>query len=158
MLQSLGRYYVRYINTAYQRTGSLWEGRYKSSLVDNERYLLTLYRYIELNPVRAAMVEHAGDYPWSGFQSNGLGKSIELITPHEGYLSLGTEDAVRRKAYCELFKGRMTDQVLSEIRDATNKGWVLGSDQFKRQVEQVVSRRVGVLGHGGDRRSKRFNS
>ena len=82
MMQSLGRYYVRYINTVYQRTGSLWEGRYKSTIVDNDRYLLTLYRYIELNPVRAAMVEHSGDYPWSGFHSNGLGKNIDLITPH----------------------------------------------------------------------------
>jgi putative transposase len=109
-----------------------------------------------LNPVRAEMVEHAGDYPWSGYRSNGLGKTIELITPHLSYLSLGLENTLRRKAYCELFKGRMTDQALSEIRDSTNKGWVLGSDKFKRQIKQVVNRRIEALGHGGDRKSKRF--
>jgi putative transposase len=70
--------------------------------------------------------------------------------------SLGLENTVRRKAYCELFKDRMTDQVLSEIRDSTYKGWVLGGDKFKRQIKQVVYRRIEVLGHGGNRKSKRF--
>jgi putative transposase len=85
MMQSLGRYYARYVNNTYKRTGTLWEGKYKSTLVDSERYLLTVYRYIELNPVRASMVETAGDYPWSSFQSNALGKYVELITPHALY-------------------------------------------------------------------------
>ena len=70
MMQALGRRYVYYINKNYQRSGTLWEGRYKASLIDNERYLLTCMRYIELNPVRAKMVEHPGEYPWSSYQAN----------------------------------------------------------------------------------------
>ena len=82
MMQSLGRYYVRYINQTYERTGTLWEGRYKSTLVDSDNYFLTVSRYIELNPVRAGMVAHPAEYPWSSYQCNALGKPIELITPH----------------------------------------------------------------------------
>ena len=89
MMQALGRLYVQYFNTTYDRTGTLWEGRYKSTLVDSERYLFTVYRYIELNPVRAGMVEHASDYPWSSYRFNAAGKAIELMTPHDEYKALG---------------------------------------------------------------------
>ena len=82
MMQSLGRYYVRYINQTYERTGTLWEGRYKSTLVDSDNYFLTVSRYIELNPVRAGMVAHPAEYPWSSYQYNVRGKAIELIMPH----------------------------------------------------------------------------
>ncbi len=81
-MQSLGRCYVRYINVKYKRTGTLWEGRYKSTIIQSEKYFLKLMRYIELNPVRAEMVEFADEYPWSSFQSNALGKRIKLISPH----------------------------------------------------------------------------
>lgn len=92
LMQSLGRYYVRYINKKYDRTGTLWEGRYKSTLIDSEAYLLTVSRYIELNPVRANMVEQPGEYPWSSFRANALGVPIKLITPHEIYLRLAKTD------------------------------------------------------------------
>jgi putative transposase len=82
MLQTLGCRYVQYYNHKYGRTGTLWEGRYKSTLVQTENYLLTVYRYIELNPVRAKMVDHASEYPWSSYRYNAVGLNIELVTPH----------------------------------------------------------------------------
>ena len=82
LMQSLGRYYVRYVNQTYHRSGTLWEGRYKSTLVNSEQYFLLVSRYIELNPVRAAMVNHPAEYPWSSFQGNALDKNIELLTSH----------------------------------------------------------------------------
>jgi len=156
MMQSLGRYYVRYVNTVYQRTGTLWEGRYKSTIVDTENYVLTVYRYIELNPVRAKMVDHAASYPWSSFQSNGVGKEIDLISPHTMYIALGKLGEERRAAYQEMFKGRMTEPTLSIIRDSTNKGWVLGEGAFKEQIAIAANRRLESLGKGGDRKSKYF--
>jgi len=90
VMQSLGRKYVQYFNHQYHRSGTLWEGRYKSTLLDSERYLLTCYRYIELNPVRACMVKHPTEYPWSSYGVNVRGDKSELVVPHELYLRLGT--------------------------------------------------------------------
>jgi len=154
MMQSLGRKYVRYFNLTYQRTGTLWEGRFKSSVVDSERYLLTLYRYIELNPVRAGMVSHASEYPWSSFQFNGAGRDVQLITPHAEYLKLGIDNGKRQKAYRQLFKGLMPDYQLQDIRDALQKEWVLGDDRFKRIIEEKIGVRRNR--HGGDRKSLEF--
>jgi len=158
MMQSLGRYYVRYVNHTYSRTGTLWEGRYKSTLVDNERYLLTVSRYIELNPVRANMVNHPCDYPWSSYQANGQGRHIQLLTPHEIYVALGKSAEQRQKAYRVLFRGSISDQVIKEIRDATNKGWILGEGRFKQQVEDVLGRTAGPRKRGGDRKSAKFRA
>ena len=102
LIQSLG-YYVRYVNQCHGRGGTLWEGCVKSCLVDSENYFLTVSRYIELNPVRAGMVWEPGDYPWSSYRRNALGKPIELITPHACYLSLGTTERQRQNAYQALF-------------------------------------------------------
>ena len=85
VMQSIGRRYVQYINKAYQRCGTLWESRHKASLVDAERYLLCCYRYIELNPVAANMVEHPGDYPWSSYCHNAFGHKNQIITQHDLY-------------------------------------------------------------------------
>jgi len=104
MMQSVGRRYVRYINHTYQRSGTLWEGRYKSSLVQDEHYLLACYRYIELNPVRAAMVESPGDYKWSSYHSNAYGKTDTVVIPHEQYLMLGNVEQHRLQRYRELFR------------------------------------------------------
>ena len=87
---ALGRYYVMYINKTYQRTGTLWEGRYKSTLVDSDNYFLLVSRYIELNPVRANMVDHPAEYPWSSYHGNALDKDVVLLSPHHSYQSLGT--------------------------------------------------------------------
>jgi putative transposase len=156
MMQAQGRKYVQYFNFTHNRTGTLWEGRYKSTLVDADEYLLTVYRYIELNPVRAEMVTHASEYPWSSYQSNALGKPIQLLTPHPLYLQLGKEDAERQKAYRFLFRGKMSKRTLSEIRDASNKAWVLGNDRFRAQIEAKTGRRAIPLGRGGDRKSEKY--
>jgi len=97
MMQSLGRMYVRYFNYTYKRTGTLWEGRYKSCVVNADEYLFHLYRYIELNPVRAGMVDDPANYVWSSYQCNALGKVSELHTPHYLYLNLGNNPASRMK-------------------------------------------------------------
>lgn len=99
MIQMLGRYYVQYINTNYQRTGTLWEGRYKATLIDSEHYLLTCCRYIELNPVRAGIVKHPSAYRWSSYHHNALGKADPLITPHSLYKRLGKDETSRQSAY-----------------------------------------------------------
>ena len=155
-IQMLGRYYVQYFNYTYQRTGTLWEGRYKASLVDSERYLLTCYRYVELNPVRASMVAHPSDYPWSSYCCNALGHSNSLITSHEQYLKLGKRETERRAAYRALFKAHISEQQLHEIREATNKAWVLGNDYFKEKIEKQLNRRAVPLAKGGDRKSNAF--
>ncbi|WP_028672228.1 transposase [Saccharospirillum impatiens] len=156
MMQAQGRKYVQYFNYTYDRTGTLWEGRYKSTLVDADNYMLTVYRYIELNPVRARMVSHASEYPWSSYQGNALGKPIQLLTPHTLYSRLGKTDVERQSAYRALFRGKMPERDLVAIRESTNKGWVLGDDRFKAQIEAKTGRRSAPLGRGGDRKSVAF--
>ncbi len=104
MTQSLGRRYVRYFNHQYQRSGTPWEGRYRSCLIQEERYLLEVYRYIELNPVRAEMIADPGDYRWSSYQANALGCRSDLCTPHSAFLVLGVNAVERRKNYRALFE------------------------------------------------------
>ena len=158
MMQALGRRYVQHFNYNYERTGTLWEGRYKSTLVDSEEYLLTVYRYIELNPVRAQMVQHAADYPWSSYQHNAVGKPIVLITPHQAYEQLGLSELSRQAAYRALFKGRIPEATLEEIRAATNKAWLLGSDRFKAQFSARTGRPSEPSSRGGDRKSEFYKS
>lgn len=129
-MQALGRYYVQYYNYCYQRTGTLWEGRYKATLIDTESYLLTCMRYIELNPVRAGMVSHPSEYPWSSYRCTALGQSDGLVTPHPLYRGLGRSAEVRQAAYRQLFKARIADKTLAEIREATNKARGTGGRSF----------------------------
>jgi putative transposase len=156
LMQALGRYYVRYINTSHNRTGTLWEGRFRSTLVDSERYFLLLSRYIELNPVRAGMVEHPAEYSWSSYHHNALDKQIALLTPHPCYLALGNSLTKRKQAYQALFQQHIPDLSLTEIRDATNKSWVLGDNCFKQQIEEQTGRRASPMPRGGDRKSKAY--
>jgi putative transposase len=142
MMQSLGRRYVRYVNQQYQRTGTLWEGRYKSCLVQDEQYLLICYRYIELNPVRAMMVKMPGNYQWSSDHYNADGEENAIITPHGLYLELGETKDHRCENYRELFCNHINDKFLKKIRDAVNLEWLLGSERFKDKMEQVLQRRV----------------
>ena len=158
VMQSLGRYYVRYINQTYQRTGTLWEGRFKSTLVDTENYLLTLYRYIELNPVRARMVEHPAAYPWSSYHGNAGDRNITLLTPHALYLALGNTEAERKSVYQSLFLTHLSGNTIQAIRDATNKAWALGDESFIEQVSNNLSGRAKPSQQGGDRKSKVFNA
>jgi len=154
-LQMLGRYYVQYYNYSYQRTGTLWEGRYKATLIDSEAYLLTCMRYIELNPVRAGMVQHPSDYPWSSYHCNALDRPDELVKPHPEYLRMGKTDEERQVAYRQLFKRHIAESSMAEIREATNKAWVLGSDRFKQRIQKQLGRRVEPSARGGDRKSEK---
>jgi putative transposase len=156
-MQMLGRYYVQYYNYTYQRTGTLWEGRYKATLIDSEAYLMTCMRYIELNPVRAGMVSHPSDYPWSSYLSNAQGQSNEVITPQFEYRRLGKTDEDRQAAYRLLFKHHIAESALNEIREATNKAWVLGDDRFKQRIQKQLERRVEPNAKGGDRKSEKFS-
>ena len=156
-LQMLGRYYVQYYNYSYQRTGTLWEGRYKATLIDSVTYLLTCMRYIELNPVRAGMVAHPSGYSWSSYHCNALGKVDELLTPQLEYKRLGKTVSDRQAAYRQLFKHHLPESSIDEIREATNKAWVLGSDRFKQRIQKQMERRVAPNERGGDRRSEKYN-
>jgi putative transposase len=158
LMQALGRYYVMYVNKTYQRSGTLWEGRYKSTLVDSENYFLLVSRYIELNPVRASMVDHPAEYPWSSYRGNALDMDIGLLTTHSCYEALGIDDNERQNAYRALFDYHIEDLALQEIRDATNKAWVLGENRFKQQIEQQAGRRASPLPKGGDRKSKVYRN
>jgi putative transposase len=133
---------VQYFNRSYGRTGTLWEGRYKATLIDGDQYLFTCMRYIELNPVRANMVRHPKNYPWSSYHRNANGKADALVTPHDLYLSLSKDDKSRQAAYAALFKERLSQLELESIRGATNKAWVLGSEKFKKRVEKLSGRRA----------------
>ncbi|MDH5654237.1 MAG: transposase [Gammaproteobacteria bacterium] len=148
MMQMLGRKYVQYFNFCYKRTGTLWEGRFKSCVVDEENYLLTCQRYIELNPVRAGMVNSPDDYIWSSYHANGLGQEIKLWTPHPVYLTLGHSQAKRTAAYRELFKAHFNENLVNQIRQSTNQGMALGNDRFKQEIERLTGRRVRPLKRG----------
>ena len=148
MMQSLGRMYVRYFNHSYQRTGTLWEGRYKASIVDAESYLLTCMRYIELNPVRAGMVQLPEEYTWSSYQANGLGKTIKLCTPHSIYKSLGRTVHNRTASYRELFRYHLEPDLIGQIRKSVNQGMALGNERFKAEIECLSGRRASVLKRG----------
>jgi putative transposase len=151
MMQSLGRRYVYYFNKSYKRSGTLWEGRYKSSLVDNDRYLLTCMRYIELNPVRAKMVNHPGEYKWTSYHSNGLNHQDSLIKHHPTYSELGSSTSLRQAAYRELFRHYMDDDTLQEIRHSLNHELVYGRSTFKDKIEALTKRqtRIGQPGRPG---------
>jgi putative transposase len=156
LIQTLSSYYVRYINQTYNRTGTLWEGRYKSCLVDSDDYFLLVSRYIELNPVRAGMVEHPSEYPWSSFHANALGVPSKLITPHYCYQSLAKTEQLRQENYLSLFDVHIPDYSLEEINESVMKGWSLGSMKFIKQIEKKTGRRSRPATRGGDRKSKKF--
>ncbi len=157
MMQHLGRRYVRYFNTRHGRTGTLWEGRYRSTLIDSQRYFFVCSRYIELNPLRAAIVKDAGHYQWSSYAHNGHGERDPLITPHALYQALGSRPAERRRAYQALFPTLVPPDALGAIRRATKRGTVLGETDFRERIAGALERNLARLQHGGDRRSQSFN-
>jgi len=140
MMQSIGRRYVRYVNHTYRRTGTLWEGRFKASLVQSENYLLTCSRYIELNPIRANMVEMPDEYKWSSYGCNAWGKKDECIIAHSTYHQLGNGEDKRKAAYRELFRHYINIDLLHQIRMAVNQETILGSSYFKEKIEEVLGR------------------
>ena len=149
---SLGRRYVQYINKTYRRTGTLWDSRYKSSLVHADAYLLLCQRYIELNPVRAAMVDDPAHYRWSSYRSNGLGQADPLLTPHALYAGLGQDEAERLAAYRALFRSELDTEAISDIRMALNQGQPLGNARFIDSIERITGQRREIKPRGRPRK------
>jgi len=142
LMKHLGQRYVQYINRTYGRTGTLWEGRYRSCLAQDEQYVLACYRYIELNPVRAGMVDHPAEYPWSSYRANGQGESNPLIIAQHEYQKLGRSGEARRRGYRELVLADMEPRLIDEIRTATNGNYALGNDRFKEDIAHMLNRRA----------------
>ena len=141
LMQCLGRRYVRYFNKTCQRTGTLWEGRFKSCVVQGVHYALRCHVYIEMNPVRAGLVSRPGEYQHSSYRCHAAGASHVLWTPHPEYLALGADQAQRLETYQRLLSARSAADA-QQIRDATHKGLALGTAQFKNQLEQLHHRRL----------------
>jgi len=151
MMQSVGRRYVRRLNTSHGRTGTLFEGRFRASLVQSESHLLNCMRYIERNPVRAAMVQHPASYRWSSFRANAALAHDVLITAHAEYLALGVTPAQRAAAYSNLVADDLDGGVVDAIRLHVNKDCALGNDRFQQAVARMCGRRTSVAGLGRPR-------
>ena len=148
MMQAVGRSYVRYFNQLQGRTGTLWEGRYRSTLIQTDRYLLTCMAYIDLNPVRAGLVAEATDYPWSSHGHYAGLRADKLITPHPLFWALGNTPFGREAAYAEMVRsGVSADQQAALTRSALT-GWALGSEDFVADLQKRTERRVEKV-HAG---------
>ena len=154
MMQSLGRRYVRHVNFVYRRSGTLWEGGYRAAPIDSETYFLACCRTIELNPVRAGMVDHPRAYRWSSYRAHADGAADALLSEHAIYRALGRGGEARRKAYRALFRGALDGEFVAAPRAATNGGWALGDARFKRQIAKALGRRVAPLPKGRPRKVK----
>ena len=141
LIIAIGRRYVQYVNTVYRRTGTLWDSRYKSSLIQAETYLLTCQRYIELNPVRANMVDDPANYRWSSYRSNAHGLGSDLLTPHPLYLSLGADGKERQSVYRALFRPQLDGDAIDDIRLALNQSQPLGNERFYQHIQQMTGQR-----------------
>ena len=142
LMKHLGQLHSQYVNRTYGRTGTLWEGRFRSCLVQAEDYLLACYRYIELNPVRAGLVDHPRQYRWSSYRTNAEAETSELVIQHEEYLRLGGNAGDRRRAYRALFDSDPGSERSDEIREATNGNFALGSEAFRGEMAAALGRRV----------------
>jgi len=138
MMQYLGRHYVRRFNYVYNRSGTLWEGRYKSSLVDNDRYVLACYRYIERNPVRANMVASPEEYRWSSYHSNARGVDSAMLTPHPSYERLAISKQARLRTYSQLFVKPDAGSLDAEIHWGICKNLATGSEKFKSGIQDLT--------------------
>ena len=158
LIISLGRRYVQYINRSYRRTGTLWDSRYKSSLVQAETYLLLCQRYIELNPVRAAMVDDPAHYRWTSYRANGLGMADSRITPHPLYQALGRSDKERQAAYRALCRAQLDQTAIDDIRLALNQNQPLGNERFYAKIEKMTGTRREARPRGRPRIEGEANS
>ena len=143
-MQALGRRYVTYINKTYCRTGTLWEGRFKSSVIESDAYCITCYRYIDLNPVRAGIALQPAAYPWSSYRANALGEANHLLTPHATYLQLGSTLKDRVARYRNLVDDALDDNAIDRIRYGARKELPVGTDHFKNNIEKYIRRRLGT--------------
>ena len=143
MMQALGRSYVRYFNTRNARSGTLWEGRYRSTLIEADRYLIACMAYVDLNPVRAGLVAEARDYPWSSHSFYAGLRSDRLITPHPMYWALGNTPFAREAAYAELVASGVSPALQLTLTNAALSGWALGGPEFISGLQKLTPRRVG---------------
>ena len=142
MMQAVGRSYVRYFNDTHRRTGTLWEGRYKSTVIQTERYLLACMVYIDLNPVRAGMVAQARDYSWSS-HAHYLGlRTDKLLTPHPLLWALGNTPFAREAAYAEMVAAGVQAGQQQALTDSALRGWALGEPAFVKNLQTLTARRV----------------
>lgn len=153
LMRDLGQRYVQYFNRHYGRTGTLWEGRYGSFIAESARYVMACYRYIELNPVDAGMVEKPGDYPWSSYAANTGMRADRLVTPNPEYLALGNAAESRHAAYARMVDDGIEPSLLKEIREAESTGYPLASDAFKAELALRLGRKIepGRPGRPGNR-------
>lgn len=142
MMQAVGRAYVRYFNLRHQRTGTLWEGRYRSNLIQSERYLLACMVYIDLNPVRAGMVSQAADFKWSSHRHCIGQLSDKLVTPHALFWGLGNTPFAREAAYIELIQNGVAQDQKDKLTLSALSGWALGSKDFVDDLQQATRRRL----------------
>ena len=152
-IQSIGRNYVQYFNECCGGSGTLWEGRYRATVIDSRQYLLTCSRYIELNPVRGGLVKKPADYRWSSYARNAMGKVEPMISAHQEYLKLGNNEKERAQAYRALFKQSLSSDTVQTITETALKGWVLGDSKFARKIEKLSGRRAFQLPKGRPRGS-----
>jgi putative transposase len=140
MMQAMGRNYVQRLNARYQRTGALWEGRYRASPVQSDYYLLACQRYIELNPIRAGMVAAPGEYPYSSYCHPALGEEDPLLSSHANYVRLDADPAARCQAYRTLFSDTLSEALLTLLRKNTNACTVIGNGRFKKRIATMLGR------------------
>lgn len=155
--QSVGRKYVQYFNHTHKRSGTLWEGRYRATVVDSETYLLKLMHYIEMNPVRAGMVAQPKEYKWSSHRRYAYGEddlNLNWLVEHDQYICLGENVNTRKAAYRALFRGSIDGHELQQIRDASHKGWALGGEKFRREIELLSQRRAAPAGKGRPKKTE----
>ena len=151
LMQGIGRKYVKTINERHDRTGSLWDGRYKSTLVDTDEYLLACYRYIELNPVRAGLVSNPDQYPWSSYGFHVGRRFSNFVRDHEVFLNLGADRSDRVSAYLRLFETELSEERLMAIRNATRKSRPLGSNRFQAAMSEKLGIQEALEPWGGPR-------
>ncbi len=142
MMQALGRNYVRYFNDRHLRSGTLWEGRYKSTVIESDRYLLACMVYIDLNPVRSGMVAHAADYPWSSYAHYSGIRADKLLRSHPLVWNLGNTPFAREAAYAELVQTGLTPVQQSALTEAVLHGWALGPPEFLDVLQTKTPRRI----------------
>lgn len=142
LMQALGRSYVRYFNAKQSRTGTLWEGRYRSTLIQPERYLLACMVYMDLNPVRSGLVADPADYPWSSYLHYVGRKVDKRVTPHPLYWGLGNTPFAREHAYADLVHAGIDPRQQQALTDATLSGWALGEPQYVAELQRQTERRV----------------
>lgn len=157
LMQSLSGRYVQYVNAAHGRSGTLWDGRYKACIVESERYLLTCYRYIESNPVRAGIVRRPAGYPWSSFRHNGIGEPSGFIVQHPLYRALGAVPEERRAAYRALFRSPMDEAMLGRVRAALNQERALAGARFRGAIAARLTRSLEPARRGRPRRRSTIN-